>query len=108
VDELVPGLILVLRRGTAKMWSLAPCDADQAAKSLVAGTYMAGELRRYWAFASTLALGTGVGEVHPRVDQVARTLTASLPCWELTRGQRPVPPLVGFFTPTFAGDGERR
>ena len=49
----------------AKTTTSAPCDPDEAAKSLVAGTYMAGELRRYWAFASTLALGTGVGDIHP-------------------------------------------
>jgi hypothetical protein len=108
VDDLVPGLVLVLRRGTAKMSSIAPCDPDQAARSLVAGTYMAGELRRYWAFASTLAFGTGVGEVHPSVDHVARTLTAGLPCWELTRGQRPIAPLASFFAPTLAGDGVGR
>jgi hypothetical protein len=108
VDDLVPGLVLVLRRGTAKMSSIAPCDPDQAARSLVAGTYMAGELRRYWAFASTLAFGTGVGEVHPSVDQVARSLTAGLPCWELTRGQRPIAPLASFFAPTLAGDGVGR
>ena len=65
VDDLAPGLLLVLRRGAAKQTSCAPCDPDQAAKYLVAGTYMAGELRRYWAFASTMALGTGVGEAHP-------------------------------------------
>jgi len=108
VDELVPGHVLILRRGTAKLTSSAPCDPDQAAKSLVAGTYMAGELRRYWAFASTLALGTGVGEVHPRVDEVARTLTAGLPCWELTLGERPIAPLESFFAPTFADDGVGR
>ena len=64
-------LLLVLRRGSAKTTTSAPCDPDEAAKSLVAGTYMAGELRRYWAFASTLALGTGVGDIHPKVDHVA-------------------------------------
>jgi hypothetical protein len=63
---------------------------------------MAGELRRYWAFASTLALGTGVGEVLPKVEDVAQTLTAGIPCWELTLGERPVAPLDSFFTPTFA------
>lgn len=105
VDELMPILVLVLRRGTAKKTSCVRCDPDDAAKSLVAGTYMAGELRRYWAFASTVALGTGVGEVHPRVDQVARTLTADLPCWELTLGERPLAPLDVFFTPTFVDDG---
>ena len=101
VDELVPGLVLVLRRGTERKTSCAPCDPEQATKSLVAGTYMAGELRRYWAFASTLALGTGVGEVLPKVEQVAQTLTAGLPCWELTLGERPVAPLDRFFTPTY-------
>ena len=45
--------------------------------------------RRYalaFAFASTLALGTGVGDIHPKVDHVARTLTAGLPCREVTLG----------------------
>lgn len=102
VDELIPAFVLVLRRGTEKKTSCVPCDPDQATKSLVAGTYMAGELRRFWAFASTLALGTGVGDVHPKVEEVARTLTARLPCWELTLGERPVAPLDTFFTPTFA------
>jgi hypothetical protein len=105
VDELVPGLVLVLRRGAAKVTSTARCDPDHAANCLVAGTYMAGELRRYWAFASTLALGTGVGAVHPRVEEVARTLTADLPCWELTLGERPVAPLDTFFMPALADDG---
>jgi hypothetical protein len=105
VDELLPIHVLILRRGTAKKTSCVRCDPHDAAKSLVAGTYMAGELRRYWAFASTVALGTGVGEVHPRVDQVARTLTAGLPCWELTLGERPVAPLDVFLTPTFVNDG---
>lgn len=108
VDDLAPGLLLVLRRGAAKQTSCAPCDPDRAAKYLVAGTYMAGELRRYWAFASTMALGTGVGEAHPRVDHVARTLAAGLPCWELTLGERPIAPLDSFFTPTLASKGTGR
>jgi hypothetical protein len=54
---------------------------------------MAGELRRYWAFASTLALGTGVGDIHPKVDHVARILTAGLPCREVTLGEFPGTPL---------------
>jgi hypothetical protein len=105
VDQLVPAMVLVLQRGMAKMTTSAVCDPDDAARSLVAGTYMAGELRRYWAFASTLALGTGVGEIHPRVDEVAHTLTAGLPCQEVTLGERPVPPLGSLFASTFADDG---
>jgi hypothetical protein len=89
VDELVPDLLIVLRRGSAKVPSAAPCQPDEAARSLVAGTYMAGELRRYWAFAATLALGTGVGETHPAVERVASALSTSLPCLEVVLGERP-------------------
>ena len=86
VDELQPDLVLVLRRGTGEAATTAPCPPEEAARSLVAGTYMAGELRRYWAFAATLALGTGLGGTHPPVEQVARALTARLPCLEIRLG----------------------
>ena len=89
VDELLPDLVLVLRRGTGGVAAAAPCPAGEAARSLVAGTYMAGELRRYWSFAATLALGTGLGDIHPAVEQVARALTNTLPCLEVRLGQHP-------------------
>jgi hypothetical protein len=89
VDELLPDLVLVLRRGTSEAATTAPCPPDEAARSLVAGTYMAGELRRYWAFAATLALGTGLGGTHPPVEQVASALTARLPCLEIRLGANP-------------------
>jgi hypothetical protein len=108
VHELVPEMVLVLQRGTTKTSMSAACDPDEAARSLVAGTYMAGELRRYWAFASTLALGTGVGDIHPQVDQVARKLTASLPCREVTLGQRPVPTLERLLAPKLTDNGVDR
>ena len=108
VDELAPEMILVLQRGAAKTSMSAPCDPDEAARSLVAGTYMAGELRRYWAFASTLALGTGVGCIHPQVDQIARNLTASLPCRKVTLGERPVPRLERLLAPTLTDQGVDR
>jgi len=86
VDELVPNLVLVLRRGTGEAATAAPCPPDEAARSLVAGTYMAGELRRYWAFAATLALGSGLGDTQPPVGRVASALTAKLPCMEVLLG----------------------
>ncbi len=94
VDELLPDLVLVLRRGTGDAATSAPtaatpCPAEEAARSLVAGTYMAGELRRYWSFAATLALGTGLGDTHPAVEQVATALTTRLPCLEIRLGQHP-------------------
>lgn len=86
VDELRPDLVLVLRRGTGEAATAAPCPPGEAARILIAGTYMAGELRRYWAFAATLALGTGQGGTHPAVEGVARALTTSLPCLEVVLG----------------------
>ena len=47
---------------------IRPLSPDEAARALVAGTYMAGELRRFWPFAATLALATGIGPVHPDVN----------------------------------------
>lgn len=62
----------------------ATLESDAACRALVSGTYMAGELRRYWAFAATLAAGTGLGPVAPPVEAVARRLTGALPCLSLT------------------------
>jgi hypothetical protein len=50
---------------------------------------MAGELRRYWAFAGTLALGTGLGPPHPPVAEVAAALAHRLPAVEITLAARP-------------------
>jgi hypothetical protein len=54
---------------------------------------MAGELRRYWSFAATLALGTGLGGSHPQVQDIADTLSTRLPCLQVTLGDRPGAPL---------------
>jgi hypothetical protein len=54
---------------------------------------MAGELRRYWAFAATLALGTGLGSSHPPVQHIAQELSARLPCLQVTLGDRQGPRL---------------
>lgn len=90
VDALVPDLLLVLGRGTAPTATVMPCPPGDAARFLVAGTYMAGELRRYWAFAATLALGTGLGGTHPAVQRVAEALSTALPCRQVVLGERRV------------------
>ncbi len=95
VDLLAPDLVVVLRRGSAPAATASPCPSEQAVKALVAGTYMAGELRRYWAFAATLALGTGLGDIQPAVEQVARTFADKLPTLEVVLGDRPGTPLAG-------------
>ena len=78
VDSLRPDRLVVLERGPHT--DIGPIEPAAAARVLVAGTYAAGELRRYWAFAATLALATGRGPAHPPVDAVARAYAARLPC----------------------------
>lgn len=87
--SLRPDRALVLRRGSGTEPELRAADPMTLARALVTGTYAAGELRRYWAFAATLALGTGLGPAHPPVTEVAATLAARLPCHELVLPGRP-------------------
>jgi hypothetical protein len=89
ITSLIPDMLVVLRRGTTDTPVVRPLDPEQAARVLVAGTYMAGELRRYWQFASTLALGTGVGTALAAVEAVAGDLAARLPCWEVVLARTP-------------------
>src|SRR5580704_14322849 len=90
-DRMTPDLLVVLVRGTKP--GVTRCDPALAARHLAAGTYMAGELRRYWAFAATLALGTGLGGSHPPVQHIARELSVRLPCLRVSIGDRPGAPL---------------
>lgn len=90
-DQMAPGLLVMLVRGARP--GVTRCDPALAARHLAAGTYMAGELRRYWAFAATLALGTGLGDSHPPVQHIAQKLSAGLPCLQVTLGDRPGAPL---------------
>ena len=89
-DRMRPGLLVVVSRGGQ---AVTTCEPELAARYLVAGTYMAGELRRYWPFAATLALGTGLGGSHPKVEEVAGQLSRSLPCLQVDLGDRPGAPL---------------
>lgn len=92
-ESMTPDCLIVLRRGSERAPAVGPCPPAEAAQQLAAGTYMAGELRRYWAFAATLALGTGVGETHPDIGAIASAVAARLPCIQVTLGARPGPPL---------------
>ncbi len=92
-DRLLPGRLVVLVRGGTGGPAVTCCDPAEAALYLAAGTYMAGELRRYWAFAATLALGTGASGSHPAVRETAAALSARLPCLKVVLGDRPGVPL---------------
>jgi hypothetical protein len=78
---LAPDRVVVLER--ARTTEIAETGPEQAARALVCGTYAAGELRRYWAFAATLAAGTDCGPAHPPVARVAAALADRLPAAEL-------------------------
>ncbi|TDU83937.1 hypothetical protein EV138_6401 [Kribbella voronezhensis] len=87
--SLRPELIVVLRRGLQPDPRLRPITESEATRAIVAGTYAAGELLRFWPIAAALAMATGCGPAHPPVQQVAATLAARLPCLELQLGRQP-------------------
>jgi hypothetical protein len=84
VPMLRPDHLVVLRRGHRLSGNVRPCDPAKAARVLVTSTYMAGELRRFWSFAATLAAVTDLGPPHPPVARRARDLADSLVCLEGT------------------------
>ena len=97
VASLEPDRLVVLRRAAGSRTTLGPLAPVEAARELVAGTYMAGELRRFWSFAATLALATGTGPAHPDVSGTAALLAERLPCLELRVApgdQRPIGELL--------------
>ena len=94
VPSLEPDRLVVLRRAAAgEPSAVRPVPAEEAARELVAGTYMAGELRRFWPFAATLALATGLGPAHPDVVGVAAAIAARLPCAEMRVAEGSVTPV---------------
>lgn len=93
VPQLSPDLVVVVRRGDAAQESVRRVAPEDAARALVAGTFAAGELRRFWSLCAVLGLATGRGPVVPPVQEVARTLTDRLPCYELELARAPGPSL---------------
>jgi hypothetical protein len=83
IDSVRPDHVLVLRRGSGPTAEVRPLEAEAVVREMVGGTYAAGELRRYWAFAATLALGTGRGPAHASVEAAARRLAHGIPASEV-------------------------
>lgn len=92
-DVLVPDLVVAVRRGDGGRASVRTAPPASVARSLVAGTFAAGELRRFWPLCAVLALATGLGPELPPVVDVARRLTERVPCLELALGPRSDTPL---------------
>jgi hypothetical protein len=79
VGELCPDRIVLLERSGVGVEVTAAKPHD-AVRAMVGGTYAAGELRRYWAFAATLALATGIGPAHPPITDLAWDYASRVPC----------------------------
>jgi hypothetical protein len=75
---LDPAVLVVLARGTG--YRVEACVPETAARALIASTYSAGELRRYWGVHALLAMGTEVGPPHPPVSQTAAAFAERLRC----------------------------
>ena len=88
-----PDAVVVVRRGDGAAPRLTETTAEKATRALVAGTFTAGELRRFWPLCASLALATGRGPALPAVEDVARRLTERLPCLDLALGPTPGTPL---------------
>ena len=93
LPALRPQLVVVLRRGDAELATVRPTTAGAACRELVAGTFTAGELRRFWPLAASLALATDRGPAVPPVEAVAAHLVRDLPCVEVRLGRVPGEPL---------------
>jgi hypothetical protein len=89
LPALVPDVAVLLGRGAAGRCEAVPLDVRSAGRQLAAGTYTAGELRRFWPFAALLALGTGVGPVHPPVAAVSRVLADRVATFAVVLGRGP-------------------
>ena len=75
--------------GSTNEPTLRRCRPEVAERGFVTSTYEAGELRRYWSYAATLAAGTGAGPAHPPVSEVASDFVAARPCFSLSLGTQP-------------------
>jgi hypothetical protein len=84
IECLIPDVVVVLRRSLDGAMAVRRCSSNEAVRSLAGGTYMAGELRRYWAFAATLATATGLGPVHPAISETSALLSRRLSCLEVS------------------------
>ncbi|WP_134103598.1 hypothetical protein [Kribbella pratensis] len=89
VRSLSPELVVVLRRGTQAAPELRELSPAQATRGIAAGTYAAGELRRFWSIAATVASATGCGPIHAPIEEVATRLANRLPCLELRLAKEP-------------------
>lgn len=93
-QQLVPDTLVIMRRADSEYAAVAPVNSALAARALTTSTYMAGELRRYWALAATLAAGSNAGPAHPAIEETSSIFASRLPCFTLTLGRKAGPGLA--------------
>jgi hypothetical protein len=86
---MVPDLLILLRRNREDHKPFRRIAGEAVERALVTGTFAAGELARFWAFAATLAAATEQGPASLPVERVAALLSARLPAYELSLPGRP-------------------
>jgi hypothetical protein len=85
VPMLRPNHLLLLRRHPGRRdVQVRACAPEEGTRALIAATYQAGELRRFWSFVAVLAGATGLGPPHPPVSARCRDLASSVECLEMT------------------------
>lgn len=104
LTKAMPEHVVVLHQRAGAAAEARDCDRDVASRSLVAGTYMAGELRRYWPFAATLASGTDLGPPHAPISEVVDRLVDRASCVEMLFPKATDATVSGLLTPYLAGD----
>jgi hypothetical protein len=83
-----PDAVVVVRRGSGFDPVVRRCSRGVARRALVAGTFAAGELMRLWPMVAAFSSAWHDVPAVPAVDEVAKALTATRPCFELVLGER--------------------
>lgn len=96
---LTPSLLAAVTRRTTPGTSVHAIGAEAVVGSLVSGTYMAGELRRFWGFAALLSSGIGRGPSHPDVAGISARLAAAVPAVAVVVGHHTPPRVSDLFRP---------
>jgi hypothetical protein len=93
VASLIPDRVVVLRRGDRDEADVRLAKHDEVARTLIAGTYAAQELRRFWSLVAVLSIATESGPAHPTVVETLRDMADRLPGITITLPRRPGPTL---------------
>jgi len=92
-SPVMPDSVHVLRRGDRESPTAHGLSSLDVERELVAATYAAGELMRFWPFVANLSLLVPDVPAHPPVAAVAAALAARLPATEIRLARSAIVPL---------------